>query len=154
MIDRLQSSRRVLLRRIAAACGAGTLVALSAFAPFGRDPLRTPNVSANDSSDVAATVIAYHSAIAAGDSAKGLALLAPDAVIVESGGIETREEFRAPSPSRYGVRASREERARAYPSDRARRRRLGEFDKYKPGRVSRSLHKLLQRRTSGSVTRR
>jgi ketosteroid isomerase-like protein len=70
-------------------------VGVSAFVPFGRDSRTTPNAIANDSSEVASTVLAYHTAIAAGDSAKGLALVAADAVIVESGGIETREEFRA-----------------------------------------------------------
>lgn len=50
---------------------------------------------ARDSSDVIAVITAYHSSIARGDSTAALALLAQDAVIVESGGVETREEFRA-----------------------------------------------------------
>jgi ketosteroid isomerase-like protein len=37
----------------------------------------------------------YHHALAAGDSAAALAQLADDAVILESGGMETREEYRA-----------------------------------------------------------
>lgn len=49
----------------------------------------------NDSASVAATVTAYHRALAAGDSAAALALLVPDAVILESGGMETREEYRS-----------------------------------------------------------
>lgn len=48
----------------------------------------------NDSAAVAATVASYHRALAAGDSAAALSLLAPDAVILESGGLETREEYR------------------------------------------------------------
>lgn len=51
--------------------------------------------SLSDSTAVVAAVVAYHAAMAAADSAAALALLAPDAVIVESGGIETREEYRA-----------------------------------------------------------
>lgn len=48
-----------------------------------------------DSATVAATVERFHAAVAAGDSALALSLLASDAVVLESGGIETREEFRA-----------------------------------------------------------
>ena len=50
---------------------------------------------ASDSTDVVAVVVAYHAAMAAGDSAAALALLSPDATILESGGIETREEYRS-----------------------------------------------------------
>jgi uncharacterized GH25 family protein/ketosteroid isomerase-like protein len=49
----------------------------------------------SDSSDVAAAVHAYDTALRAGDSTAALALLAPDAVILESGGVETREEYRS-----------------------------------------------------------
>ena len=48
----------------------------------------------SDSSDVADAVRRYGAALAAGDSATVLELLAPDAVILESGGIETRAEYR------------------------------------------------------------
>ena len=48
----------------------------------------------NDSAAVAATVASYHRALAAGDSAAALSLLAGDAIILESGGMETREEYR------------------------------------------------------------
>jgi hypothetical protein len=44
--------------------------------------------------DVARTVEQYHRALAAGDSTAALTLLAPDAVILESGGVETRDEYR------------------------------------------------------------
>lgn len=50
---------------------------------------------ASDSTDVVTAVMAYHAALAAGDSTVALALLAPDAIIVESGGIETRDEYRS-----------------------------------------------------------
>ncbi|GLC28156.1 DUF4198 domain-containing protein [Roseisolibacter agri] len=46
-----------------------------------------------DSAEVARTVTRFHEALASGDSAAALALLAPDVVILESGGMETREEY-------------------------------------------------------------
>jgi ketosteroid isomerase-like protein len=48
-----------------------------------------------DSSAVAAVVDSYHKALASGDSTSALNLLAPDAVILESGGMETRAEYRS-----------------------------------------------------------
>lgn len=48
-----------------------------------------------DSAAVAQAVADYHAALARGDSAAALALLAPDAVILESGGLESRDEYRA-----------------------------------------------------------
>ena len=49
----------------------------------------------SDSAAVVAVVTRYHAAMAAGDSAAALALLAPDAIVLESGGIETRDQYRA-----------------------------------------------------------
>ena len=51
--------------------------------------------TASDSAAVVATVDAYHRALSSGDSAAALALLAADAVILESGGLETRAEYRS-----------------------------------------------------------
>jgi ketosteroid isomerase-like protein len=48
-----------------------------------------------DSAAVTQAVTDYHAALARGDSAAALALLAPDAVILESGGLESRDEYRA-----------------------------------------------------------
>lgn len=48
-----------------------------------------------DSAAVAAVVHHYHEALAAGDSAAVLALLHDDAVILETGGMETRAEYRS-----------------------------------------------------------
>lgn len=48
-----------------------------------------------DSAAVAQAVTDYHAALARGDSVAALVLLAPDAVILESGGLESREEYRA-----------------------------------------------------------
>jgi len=52
-------------------------------------------IAQTDSAAVAATVASYHRALATGDSATALSLLADDAVILESGGIETRAEYRS-----------------------------------------------------------
>lgn len=48
-----------------------------------------------DSADVAAVVESYHRALTVGDSGAALSVLAEDAVIVESGGIESRQEYRS-----------------------------------------------------------
>jgi ketosteroid isomerase-like protein len=48
-----------------------------------------------DSSEVAKVVEAYHAAEVAGDSLAMLALLDEDVLILESGGIETKAEFRS-----------------------------------------------------------
>ena len=49
----------------------------------------------SDSAAVAAVVSKYHEALAAGDSAAALALLAEDAAILEAGGVETKAEYRS-----------------------------------------------------------
>lgn len=48
-----------------------------------------------DSAAVVDAVARYHAALAGGDSATALQLLASDAVILESGGAESRDEYRA-----------------------------------------------------------
>jgi ketosteroid isomerase-like protein len=48
-----------------------------------------------DSADIVAAVDAYHRALATGDSALAISLLTDDAVILESGGMETLSEYRA-----------------------------------------------------------
>jgi ketosteroid isomerase-like protein len=50
---------------------------------------------AGDSMTIAGAVERYHSALASGDSAAALALLAQDAVIIESGVVESRQEYRS-----------------------------------------------------------
>lgn len=52
-------------------------------------------VPRSDSSDVVAVIQRFDSLMAAGDSAGLLALLADDVVVLESGGMETRAEFRS-----------------------------------------------------------
>ena len=56
-------------------------------------PARVP-AARSDSAEAAAVVDRFHRALAAGDSVAALALLAPDATILESGGVETRAEYR------------------------------------------------------------
>ena len=61
------------------------------FAVAGAQP-QAP--SATDSADVVGTVSRFHDALAGGDSAAALALLAPDVVIFESGDVERRDDYR------------------------------------------------------------
>lgn len=55
----------------------------------------TADLSAQASAEIEAVVTAYHEALAAGDSVAALALLADDVVILESGGLETKEHYRS-----------------------------------------------------------
>ena len=50
---------------------------------------------ASDSQDVADAVGRFHAALAAGDSVAALALLSDDVTILESGGVESRTEYRS-----------------------------------------------------------
>jgi ketosteroid isomerase-like protein len=49
----------------------------------------------SDSAVVASVIERFHAALAAGDSTAALALLAPDVTVLESGGLETLEEYRS-----------------------------------------------------------
>ena len=72
---------------------AGLVVAL--FLP-ARGSVAAMGISAtSDSADVVATVAKFHAALAAGDSTSALALLANDALIVESGTVQSRADYRA-----------------------------------------------------------
>lgn len=65
-------------------------------APVAAQHTHAASVSSpEDSAAVSAVIEQYHAALAAGDSAAALRLLAPDAVILESGGMETRDEYRS-----------------------------------------------------------
>jgi ketosteroid isomerase-like protein len=50
---------------------------------------------AAQSAQVVATVDRYHAALASGDSVTALSLLAEDVMILESGGVETKERYRS-----------------------------------------------------------
>lgn len=72
--------------------GALTLVALTLLgAPSGR----SLNAAQADSAAVVAVVDRYQRALTDGDTASALSLLATDAIIVESGDVETRDEYRS-----------------------------------------------------------
>jgi len=86
----MRASPRLPLLRIALlAC----FIAAPATLRAQRDPSHHP--TAADSAAVAGTVERFHRALAAGDSSAALALLAPDVLIQESGGQETRAEYRS-----------------------------------------------------------
>ena len=67
------------------------LLALALGAGPAPSPVRAS--AAQDDTGVAAVVSAFHEALAAGDVAAAESLLAPDAVILESGELETREQY-------------------------------------------------------------
>lgn len=79
-----------MIAAVAAAFAAAVLAAGSS-APIRQSPARR----SSDSAAVAAVVGAYHGALRAGDSSAALALLEPDAVVLEAGDIETVAEYRA-----------------------------------------------------------
>ncbi len=58
-------------------------------------PERLAPSAALDSAAVVATVAGFHAALAAGDSTAALSFLDEDVVVLESGGVETREEYRS-----------------------------------------------------------
>ena len=60
-----------------------------------QSPQPSGRTTRSDSSAVVALVANFHEALAAGDSARALAALAPDVMILESGGIENRDDYRA-----------------------------------------------------------
>ena len=70
----------------------------SVLVAMAAEPLQSQarhTAAASDSAAVVATVGRFHDAIARGDSATALALLAFDALIVESGDVDTRAEYRS-----------------------------------------------------------
>lgn len=75
---------------------ARTLLALTLLASAaGAAELTAQEPVASDSAAVAAVVERYHAALAAGDTTTAMSLLAEDAIILESGGMESREEYRS-----------------------------------------------------------
>ena len=51
-------------------------------------------LAASDSSDVVAAIAKFHASLAAGDSSAALAILSDDVTILESGGVETKTQYR------------------------------------------------------------
>lgn len=87
--------RLVSTHRAAAVAAVTAAIATAALVaqPAGVAPLMAHVTS--DSAAAAAAVERFHRALGAGDSAAALALLAEDAVVLESGEVESREEYRA-----------------------------------------------------------
>lgn len=71
------------------------IVALLVGAPATAMAQHAAHHQGSDSARVAATVEQFHAALSAGDSSAALALLADDVMIQESGGVETRNEYRS-----------------------------------------------------------
>lgn len=61
----------------------------------GAAELSAQDTVTSDSAAVAEVVERYHGALAAGDTAAAMSLLADGAIILESGGMESREEYRS-----------------------------------------------------------
>lgn len=61
----------------------------------GGRSLQAQQTAPTDSMEVADVVHRYHAALSAGDTAAVMELLAPGAVVLESGGMESREEYRS-----------------------------------------------------------
>ena len=84
-------------RHFRSAVGVGvTLVAFGSAPTADARPFAQTTAAtrlATDSSDVAATVQSFHAALQSGDSTAVMALLSPDVVIQESGGMETRDRY-------------------------------------------------------------
>lgn len=87
----------LLLRRPATKTGilAVVVISLSASAIAGAPPGKLATGGHTDSAAVAAVVDRYHRAVADGDTVTALSLLATDALILESGDVETRGEYRS-----------------------------------------------------------
>lgn len=73
----------------------GRLAVLLAVVAVAPPSVSWAQATSTDSAAVAAVVHAYHTALATGDSVAALRLLSPDAVILESGELETRAEYHA-----------------------------------------------------------
>jgi ketosteroid isomerase-like protein len=85
----------VAVLTLAGAAGAQTSGGGASGAGHARGAAAPRGDRAADSAAVAGTVRRYHEALARGDSAAALALLAPGAVVLESGGMETLAEYRS-----------------------------------------------------------
>ncbi|MDB4879664.1 MAG: hypothetical protein JWL60_1110 [Gemmatimonadetes bacterium] len=73
------------------AAGVATALAVEPGAAGTQDGMQPP---AHDSAGAVATVARFHAALERGDSTAALALLAPGATILESGGAESVAEYR------------------------------------------------------------
>lgn len=89
-------------KHFAIACGTAlslllgweTIEAQASSAP-SQPPATAGSTAQADSASVVSLIERFHAALTSGDSLGALALLAPDAVILESGGVETRAEYQS-----------------------------------------------------------
>lgn len=72
-----------------------TVFAIALTGCFTATMTTTVSPGPSDSAEVVGVVARFHSALALGDSASALGLLDRDAIILESGVMETREEYRS-----------------------------------------------------------
>ena len=71
----------------------GSVAALTLSVIGATGTRKLPSSTAADSVAVARVVNEFHAALSTGDNAKAVSLLSTDAVILESGGIESRAEY-------------------------------------------------------------
>ncbi|MGK2960563.1 MAG: YybH family protein [Gemmatimonadaceae bacterium] len=74
---------------------AGAIIAVTAALAYSNSARAGIPGADPDSAAVVAVVNQYHAALSSGDSTGALELLADDAIILESGGTETRAEYRS-----------------------------------------------------------
>ena len=72
-----------------------TLVALLAISAFALPRAAAAQVAPADSEAVVQVIHRFHEALTRGDSSAALALLAPDVVIMEGGGVERYADYRS-----------------------------------------------------------
>lgn len=87
----MRKSGRVVALKVAVAIMCGTAIP----AAGQQTPGVSPSALLTDSAAVIATVTTFHRALVTGDSGAAIALLSPDLTVLESGSIETMEEYRS-----------------------------------------------------------
>ena len=90
----LKSTMRSTIRLLAFALAVSVGITILA-GSVTAEPEHVTERMSGDSAAVAGVVDQFHDALTKGDSATALSLLAPDAVVLESGRLETRNEYRS-----------------------------------------------------------
>lgn len=91
----VKSKQHRVAGNLLAAAAAFTFITGFAGSPAPAGDPRNTTASSGDSVAVVAAVISYHSALERGDSAKAMGLLTSEAIILESGAVESRAEYRS-----------------------------------------------------------
>lgn len=91
-----------MIKHFAIACSAALALAAAPETAKAQSSAGSSSVAATqgssaqpDSASVVSVIERFHAALTSGDSTGAMALLAPDAVILESGGVETRAEYQS-----------------------------------------------------------